>query len=87
MQQNAVDNDRPRAYLNWILLDEEQFKRVEGGAGFVQVPLITGAMQKQAMQANSGNYIDIKKNGFLYVYASNESKCNVYFDDIRIEHT
>jgi RHS repeat-associated protein len=28
----------------------------------------------------------MKKNGYLYVYVSNESKMNVYFDDIRVEH-
>jgi RHS repeat-associated protein len=77
----------PKAYLNWVVLDEQQFKLVEGNYGSVQVPLITGGMQKQVLQANNGAEIEIKKNGFLYVYVSNESKCNVYFDDIRIEHT
>ena len=28
----------------------------------------------------------MSRNGYLYVYVSNESKGNVYFDDIRIEH-
>jgi hypothetical protein len=28
----------------------------------------------------------MKKNGYLYVYLSNESKMNVYFDDITVEH-
>jgi RHS repeat-associated protein len=77
----------PKAYLNWVILDEEQFKLVQGNYGSVQVPLITGSMQKQVLQANNGAEIEVKKNGFLYVYVSNESKCNVYFDDIRIEHT
>lgn len=78
----------PKAYLNWVLLDEEQLKVVSdnGNTGFISVPAITGTSQKQLLQANNGNDITIAKNGYLYVYVSNESKGNVYFDDIRIEH-
>jgi RHS repeat-associated protein len=79
-------SNAPKAYLNWVLLDEEQFKIVSENSNFEAVPEITGSMGKQVLQANGGEYIDIKKNGFLYVYVSNESKCNVYFDDIRVEH-
>lgn len=74
----------PKAFLNWVLLDEQQFKMVSGGA--TPVPQITGTQQKQLLQANSGNEIEMTKNGYLYVYVSNESKGNVYFDDIRVEH-
>jgi RHS repeat-associated protein len=77
---------RPKAYLNWVLLDEEQFKQVEGSCGFAAVPQITGTQQKQLLQANGGSVIEMKKNGYLYVYVSNESRGNVYFDDIRVEH-
>ncbi|MGN6530746.1 MAG: RHS repeat-associated core domain-containing protein, partial [Ginsengibacter sp.] len=77
----------PKAYLNWMVLGEEQFKLVEGNYSAVQIPAITGTMQKQVMQANNGNDITILKNGYLYVYVSNESTGNVYFDDLRIEHT
>ena len=77
----------PKAYLNWMVLDEVQFKLVTGSYGATQIPTITGTMQKQLMQANNGSDIIISKNGYLYVYVSNESMGNVYFDDIRIEHT
>jgi RHS repeat-associated protein len=77
----------PKAYLNWMVLDEEQFKLVQGSYGAVQIPAITGTMQKQLMQANNGSDITITKNGYLYVYVSNESQGSVYFDDLRIEHT
>ncbi len=33
-----------------------------------------------------GNAIEMTKNGYVYVYVSNESKSNVYFDDIRVDH-
>ncbi|WP_276504404.1 DUF6443 domain-containing protein [Terrimonas pollutisoli] len=78
---------RPKAYLNWIILDDEQFKLVAGNYGTVQIPEITGTMGKQVMQANNGGDIEVKKNGYLYVYVSNESQGSVYFDDIRVEHT
>jgi RHS repeat-associated protein len=74
----------PKAYLNWVLLDEEQFKMA--GGGVTPVPQVSGSQQKQLLQANNGNAIEISKNGYLYVYVSNESKGNVYFDDIRVEH-
>jgi RHS repeat-associated protein len=78
---------RPKAHLNWVVLDEEQFKAVSGNYGSAQVPVISGVIEKQLLQSNSGNDIEVKKNGYLYVYVSNESKGNVYFDDIRVEHT
>lgn len=77
---------KPKAYLNWILLDEQQFKMVTNSSGTTAVPEITGSQQKQLLEANGGNDIEMTRNGYLYVYVSNESKGNVYFDDIRIEH-
>lgn len=77
----------PKAYLNWILFDDEQFKLVNGNYGANPVPAITGTMSKQLIQSNNGNDIEIKRNGYLYVYVSNESKGNVYFDDLSIIHT
>ncbi|OQP59655.1 hypothetical protein A3860_36405 [Niastella vici] len=74
----------PKAYLSWVLLDEEQFKMVSGGV--TPVPQITAGQQKQLLQANNGNPIEMTRNGYLYVFVSNESKGNVYFDDIRVEH-
>ena len=74
----------PKAYLNYVVLDEKSFKAVQ--SGFVAVPQITGTMQKQLLQLNSGSDITVTHNGYLYVWVSNESKGNVYFDDIRAEH-
>jgi RHS repeat-associated protein len=76
----------PKAYLNWVLLDEEQFKKVDVSCGVVPVPVINAGQEKQLLQANNGNEIEMTKNGYLYVFVSNESKGDVYFDDIRVEH-
>ena len=83
--QPAPGATAPRAYLNYVLVDEEQFKFVKGEG--VVMKEITGSMQKQPIQLNGGNEIEITKNGYLYVYVSNESEGAAYFDDIRIEHT
>jgi RHS repeat-associated protein len=50
------------------------------------IPDIPVGGNKQVLEANGGNDIEMKKNGYLYVYVSNESNMNVYFDDIRVEH-
>ena len=86
LSNQTPESGAPKAFLNWVLLDEEQFKAVDGNYGAVPIPVISGVMEKQLIQANSGGEILMKKNGYLYVYVSNESKGNVYFDDIRIEH-
>jgi hypothetical protein len=69
-----------------ILLDEEQFKAVTGSYGSTLIPPVAAGAEKQLLEANEGNEIEMTKNGYLYVYVSNESKMNVYFDDIHIEH-
>lgn len=86
-QDGQLNAARPRAWLNWMILDDEQFKLVSGSYGAVQVPEITGSMQKQVMQAAGGSEIEVTRNGYLFVYVSNESQGNVYFDNLRVEHT
>lgn len=86
LQTQTPASGAPRAYLNWVLLDEEHFKMVNGSSGAVPVPAIADGQHKVLLQSNGGNDIDITKNGYLYVYVSNESKGNVYFDDIHIDH-
>lgn len=71
----------PRAFINWILLDE-QFKFVPEGSGFMRVDGYDAAMQTLA---NSG--MQIPKSGYLFVYLSNETKYeNVFFDNLVVQH-
>jgi RHS repeat-associated protein len=75
------DNTRPKAYLNWMVVDEEFAKvRSVNHAGAIQMPLITGAMQAQQMLGPTN--MVIRRNGYLYVYLSNESNQNVDFDNL-----
>jgi hypothetical protein len=82
----APGGGQPKAYINWVLFDEEQFKAVSESTGSTLIPPVNPGAQKQLLQANDGGVIEMKKNGYLYVYVSNESKMNVYFDDITVEH-
>jgi RHS repeat-associated protein len=79
------DNTKPKAFLNWMIVDEE-FKKTTSSfhMGAVQVPSITGSMQKQTL-TGPANMV-VRRNGWLYVYVSNESNQDVYFDDIVINH-
>ena len=74
------------AYLNWLLLDEEQFKLVEGNYGDVPLYKVHNGNCEPAALLSSGE-IAVKKNGYLYIYLSNTSTdYPVYFDDLRVEH-
>ncbi|MCF6402513.1 DUF6443 domain-containing protein [Chitinophaga filiformis] len=76
-QNNNPPSTTPKAYLNYALFDDN-FTMVTGGALRVNTP---GDVVPLAAQ------LDISKNGFLYVYVSNESNSDVYFDDLAIKHT
>ncbi len=76
---NNYVSTKPKAYLNWILLDE-QFNEVLTNDGrnsdFEQV----GAENEFKTHTKSG--IELTKNGYLYVYVSNESTdINAFFDN------
>ncbi len=86
-QANYTPDDA--AYLNWILLDEEQFNLVQNGSGFTSLLHQHGGGCEPAvlLQANNGDGIEIKRNGYLYIYTSNtNTEYPVYFDDLHIEH-
>jgi RHS repeat-associated protein len=73
------DNAKPKAYLNWILFDN-QFNYIASNSGVQQA--VAGA-SKQALIAPLQT---IAKNGYLYIYLSNESQQDVYFDDLNVKH-
>ncbi len=61
------------AYLNWVPLDEEQFKLVSSGSGFASLAAAPTSGESEdcrntvLLQANNGDGIDIKRNGYLYI--------------------
>jgi RHS repeat-associated protein len=77
--QPAQNTNMPRAGINWIILDE-QFKYVAGG--FDMVGTATNTVGTFKSHGVTG--IAIPKNGYLYVYCSNESQYNVFFDNLQV---
>jgi RHS repeat-associated protein len=75
----TANNTRPKAYLNWILFDE-QFRYVSGSSGFEQVG--EAGDFKTWVKSN----LPVSSNGYLYVYTSNESPVDVFFDNLQVSH-
>ncbi|SDH19736.1 RHS repeat-associated core domain-containing protein [Chitinophaga filiformis] len=68
--------NKPKAYLNYILFDD-QFKMVNENSGVKQVQSNPDEMSTLSVDGTV-----IKQSGFMYVYTSNESAENVYFDNL-----
>jgi RHS repeat-associated protein len=76
---NPTPPTNPKAYLNYIILDNQfNYDATSSGARPV------GAADNLATLTDS---IRIKKNGYLYIYLSNETKgVSVFFDNLSITH-
>ncbi len=73
---------RPKAFINYIFLDE-QFRIVPGGAGFSAVSNTPGLKDHFSELQNLTAF----KNGYIYIYVSNQSPVNVFFDNLQVVHT
>lgn len=78
VERDAARNqaDRPKAYLNYVLFDEN-FKLVEENSGVKQLK-----SEPDQLQTLTQEKMLVKKSGFLYVYTSNESQQDVFFDNV-----
>jgi RHS repeat-associated protein len=70
---------KPKAYLNWVLFDE-QFKFVESSSGAEAVE--SSGVVKEFNKTN----MPVNKNGYLYIYVSNETNSDVFFDNLQVTH-
>lgn len=70
--------DKPKAYLNFVLFDD-QFNLVEENSGVRQVKGLPDELQTLAVDKMA-----IAKSGFLYVYTSNETQQDVLFDNVTV---
>jgi len=86
---NTNNYNNVKAGVCYILFDEQfnlvscQFDPVyidAGGHGNPGSP--KGGLKNHFMQG-----INVPKNGYLYVYCSNESNINVFFDNLEVVHT
>ncbi|RYF56883.1 MAG: hypothetical protein EOO39_36115, partial [Cytophagaceae bacterium] len=78
----VINANRPKAFINYIFLDE-QFKAVSGNMGFSPVS------ENGGVKDHHDELLDIsaKRNGYVYIYVSNESPVNVFFDNLHVVHT
>ena len=78
----TTDNNQnaqiPKAYVNYLIFDE-QFKCIGGN--------FSPAGNTQHHNDPRMQNIQIPKNGYIYIYCSNESPVNVYFDNVQVVHT
>jgi RHS repeat-associated protein len=74
----TLQQDRPKAYLNFALFDE-QFKLVDANSGVKQVQKTPDELQTLSVEP-----IVVKKSGYMYVYTSNETQQDVFFDNLAV---
>jgi RHS repeat-associated protein len=79
-QQNQLPSTKPKAYINYLFFDE-QFKCVGGSSS----PVGSNSELKQHFQDLQD--LTVPQNGFVYIYCSNESPVNVFFDNLQVVHT
>ncbi|WP_344980426.1 RHS repeat-associated core domain-containing protein, partial [Compostibacter hankyongensis] len=72
----TVNNQKPRAYLNYVFFDN-QLNFVEEGSGVKQVQA-----EPDVLETLSSGQVVAKKSGYVYVYTSNESQQDVLFDNL-----
>jgi len=77
VDQNQLD--KPKAYLNFALFDD-QFNLVDQNSGVRQVKGEPDELQTLAVDK-----MPIEKSGFLYVYTSNETAQDVFFDNVVVQ--
>ncbi len=77
----TTNSSRPKAYLNWVFMDEN-FKITESGSNWRQV----GDQTTEFSSLVSEIPVKVQKSGYVYVWVSNESNTPVYFDDLKINH-
>jgi len=70
----------PKAFINYLYFDE-QF--VCAGGGFSQVGA-NGVPKDHYSQLQN---LSVPKSGYVYIYCSNESPVDVFFDNLQVVHT
>jgi RHS repeat-associated protein len=78
--QSNANSSKPKAFVNIIFFDE-QFKSVDYKISMVGS---NGSIKEHFADLQN---LTVPKNGYVYIYCSNESPVNVYFDNIQLVHT
>ncbi|MBK6935444.1 MAG: hypothetical protein IPH18_00030 [Chitinophagaceae bacterium] len=72
-----VDPEPPRAFINYIFFDE-QFKYVSGG--------FSGVGTQNELKDHFLQNLAAQKNGYVYIYVSNQRTSKVFFDNLQGKH-
>jgi RHS repeat-associated protein len=84
---NNETSSIPKAYINYILFDD-QFRYVSGNFSRVGGGIGPGPYNHYADDPSHVlQGINVTKNGYVYVYVSNESNTDVYFDNLQVTDT
>jgi RHS repeat-associated protein len=82
----ANGSGRPKAYLNYVLFDE-QFKVVVSDPADGKNTGLEQAGSDEEFKTHSVTEREMTKNGYLYIYVSNETpNINVFFDNLQVTH-
>ncbi|PZF73754.1 RHS repeat protein [Taibaiella soli] len=81
LKEQATDPALPRAYLNYVVFDENM-QIVQEESGAIQI----GAGGSSWRTLGTPNSIKIGINGYLAVYVSNEQFRDVYFDNLYVQY-
>ncbi len=81
-QSNQYNSDKPKAFINWILLDE-QLNFVHSSSNIDPI----GDDFDSKVKTHNINNIPMYKNGYLFIFESNETpNIPVYFDNFQVTH-
>jgi RHS repeat-associated protein len=80
-----INSSNSKAFLHWIFFDE-QFKPVFS-SGMSGADAVNDAATHADKVKNHFKTVSISRNGYLYVYCSNQSNIDVFFDNLQLIHT
>jgi len=80
----SYDSTRPKAYLNWMVVGEDYAAAISSSNHVNAIQIPTCAAGDTSKQIVGLANMVVRRNGWIYIYVSNESAQGVYFDNLVI---